>query len=171
MKNAKQTLDEFGMDPKKIVRQRQKEVRDTHTILFDGVGALLKGTDEFCVERGYGRASRLYALQGAAEAALYMLGIAIEHRTEARKVRLDRISYDSMLFAALYSVVTAEGTEGRPRHFEGREMEATHDLFRKITGKGFRDVFIDVCKCESCKERRKEHGIKLNSESATEGWL
>jgi hypothetical protein len=158
------------MDPKKVLKNRKAEVKDTHIALFDGVGSLIKGTLDFCERRGYGKVSKLYAIQGAAEAAMYGLSVAIEHRSEAKKVSPDNVSYDSLLFAALYIVMTADYVQGRPHHTEGRELEATHDLFRKITGHGFRDCFIDLCKCENCKARRKEHGIKYNPDPI-EGWL
>lgn len=168
--DPKQTLEKFGMDPKKITKQRKAEVKDTHVALFDGVGSMIGHTLGVCERRGYGKVSKLYAIQGAAEAAMYGMAVAIEHRSEAKKVKLDHVSFDSILFAALYTAVTAEFVEGTPRHFEGREMEAVHEMFRKITGHGFRDVFIDCCTCEHCKARRKEHGIKFNPDPV-EGWL
>jgi hypothetical protein len=158
------------MDPKKIMKNRRAEVRDTHTALFDGTGSLIKSTLDFCERRGYGKVSKLYAIQGAAEAALYGVAVAIEHQHMENAVRHDHVSYDSILFAALYMVMTADYVQGRPGRADEFPMEEAHAVFRKITGRGFRDVFIDSCRCENCKSRRKEHGIKLNPDPDG-GWL
>lgn len=164
MTDFKKILDEAGLDPETIVAKRKLLIRDSHDATFEGVGKIIAHTLDFCKAKGIGRGGALFILQGATEAALYAMAISCTYPPDLKGSGYGKVPFDSVLFAALLSAACSEATETGPN-----TLQAAHVMFEKITGRSFRDVFIDNCGCKHCKARRKRHGIKLNPSKTDTG--
>jgi hypothetical protein len=68
------------------------------------------------------------------------------------------IPQDSLLFAGLLIANVCDLAE------EKHNINTAHAMFEKITGRGFRDCFIETCGCRACAARRKRHGIAFSPE-------
>jgi hypothetical protein len=151
----KETLDNFGLDPAKIVHERQELVRSTHEQTFEASTNIVDHALGFCVERGFGAASKLYVMQGAAEAGLYAVAISCTYPPDLNKLKRG-IPPDSLLFAGLLLASVCDLAD------DGHNINTAHAMFEQITGRGFRDCFIETCGCKHCRARRKRHGIAFN---------
>jgi hypothetical protein len=170
-KTMKETLNNFGLNPEKIIEQRKEQGKLIHYAAFDAVGKVVQQTLDFCQEKGFGNASKLYVMQGVTEPGLFAVALSISYPPDIAKSNADEVPFESVLFAALYTALSADSvTNSIPKQYKGREMEAAHKMFYALTGKVFRDCFIETCKCPNCRARRKIHGIRLNPDR-TDRWL
>jgi hypothetical protein len=151
----KETLDQFGLDPARIVDERQELVRDTNASTFDATSSIVQHALDFCEKKGFGSASKLYVLQGAAEAGLYAVAISCTYPPDLHELKRG-IPQDSLLFAGLLLASVCDLAD------DGHNINTAHAMFEQITGRGFRDCFIETCGCKHCRARRKRHGIAFN---------
>lgn len=149
----KETLDQFGLDPEKIVEERQALVRDTHEQTFEASTKIIDHALRFAIKKGFGIASKLYVLQGAAEAGLYGVAIACTYPPDLKGMK-HGIPQDSLLFAGLLLASVVD--QANPAN----DINTAHEQFEKLTGRVFRDCFIETCGCRHCGARRKHHKIK-----------
>lgn len=167
----KALLDRLGIDPETVVAERKRHGAIAHAAAFDAAGKVIELTLDFCKANGFGNATRLHVMQGATEPGLYATAICVSYPPDVAKAGPDNVPFESVLFAALFVALSADYVSGTlPSNYKGREMEAAHTIFQRITGKVFRDCFIETCSCRNCKNRRKIHGIKFNPDKA-DRWI
>ena len=110
-------------------------------------------------------------MQGATEPGLYATAMCVSYLPDVAKCKPGDLPFESILFAALYIALSGDKiSRSIPKHYVGKEMEAAHKMFYTLTGKVFRDCFIETCSCSNCKSRRKIYGIKFNPDKA-DRWL
>jgi hypothetical protein len=166
----KTLLNKLGVDPEQVVEQRKLAVHKTHAAVFEAVGKVIDRTLDFCKDKGFGNASKLHVMQGATEPGLFAMALAISYGPDVAKHKTDSVPFESLIFAALYTALSTDMSEGKPKEFVGHEMEVAHKMFERLRGKSFRDCFLASCKCSGHRERRKRHGIKFNPDSM-DGWI
>lgn len=167
----KTLLDRLGINPETVLEERKHHGKLVHAAVFDACGKIVEESIDFCKERGFGNATRLYVMQGAAEPGLFAVAMCVSYPPDIAKCGPETVPFDSMMFAALYTVLSADSAAKTiPPHYKGKEMEAAHKMFYTLTGRVFRDCFIETCSCNNCKNRRKIHGIKFNPDK-TDRWL
>ena len=169
-KDPDQILKQFGMDPQTVLERRRDEVNTYHAKVFDSAGKTINKLLDFCIAKGFGNASKLRILEGMVEPGLYALALCLGHRPDMRKAKREEVPFDAMLFAGLYCAVTSDCCGDKPKQAIGREMQYTHELFERITGRTFRDCFLTTCGCANCKARRKKLGIKFDP-GGDDRWL
>jgi hypothetical protein len=162
-RNFKETLEHFGLDPEKVVEKRKALARNFNEQAFEATSTVIQHTLDFCEKKGFGSASKLYVLQGAAEAGLYAMAITCTYPPDMKGLK-EGIPQDSLLFAALLLANTCDLSN------DEHGMNTAHAQFEQITGRAFRDCFIETCGCKSCAGRRKRHGIKFTPEKQ-DRWL
>ena len=170
MRDPNATLAKFGMDPEKIVEKRMRRAVRLHDHIFDSIGGIVGEILSMCDHCGFGNASRLHVLRGAAEPPLFALAISITYPPDIEAAPGDKIPLDSLVFAGLFLAHASENAAGRAPEAIDNAMHDTHTAFEKLTGRLFRDCFIDTCGCATCKQHRKRTGIKLNPDR-TDRWI
>ncbi len=167
----KALLDRLGIDPQTVVAERKRHGKITHAAVFDACGKIVEQTIDFCKAHGFGNATRLHVMQATTEPGLYAVAMCVSYPPDVAKFKPGEMPFENTLFAALFVALSADYVSGTlPSNYKGREMEAAHTIFQRITGKVFRDCFIETCSCTNCKNRRKIHGIKFNPDKM-DRWL
>ena len=160
---SKELLDRLGVDPATVVETRKQQGKDAHAATFDTCGKVIEQALDYAKELGFGNATKLYVMQGATEPGLFAVAMCVTYPPDIAKCKPHQMPFDSVLFAALFTALLSDCvSDTKPKHYLGREMEAAHKMFYALTGRVFRDCFIETCSCANCKARRKIHGIKFN---------
>lgn len=149
----KETLDQFGINPEKIVDERQALVQNVHEQTFEATTRVIDHALKFAIGKGFGNASKLYVMQAAAEAGLYGVAIACTYAPDLKALK-NGIPQDSLLFAGLLLASVVDQAD------PANDLNTAHAWFEKLTGRSFRDCFIETCGCKHCRARRRKHGIK-----------